>query len=342
MTATRLSGSAPLGYPCILGAIAACRNPGGMTGAPNTHAPRLMRLRYSGTCEVCNGALPAGAQAPYDPVRRRVRCLGCSAPTQLEEALIEAPGQVSIASFSSRGGHAGASAQKEYERRSARHRGRAEAAVAADMAWRQRAKRDHPAGWSRRDSPYPSAQHGVPLNIQARAAGPGGEQKGGRRLDAWAAGGPGRFVLHDRAIPGTKANIDHLVVAPSGVWVIDARAYSGRVQQVNAGGLLRSEWRLKVGGRYRSTLAAGVLRQMEQVVTALDRTAQGQSRPPVSGVLCFVGAEWSPFPRPFVFRGVHVAWPSATLDLLSGAGVATAINPNDGVALSLSQTFLPA
>jgi len=36
-------------------------------------------------------------------------------------------------------------------------------------------------------------------------------------------------VLHDRRIPGTRANIDHIAVAPSGVWVIDAERYKGKL-----------------------------------------------------------------------------------------------------------------
>ena len=31
------------------------------------------------------------------------------------------------------------------------------------------------------------------------------------------------------AVPGSSANIDHLVVGPTGVWVIDAKNYSGRL-----------------------------------------------------------------------------------------------------------------
>ncbi len=30
-------------------------------------------------------------------------------------------------------------------------------------------------------------------------------------------------VLHDRRIPGSRANIDHLVIGPTGVWVIDTK-----------------------------------------------------------------------------------------------------------------------
>ena len=36
-------------------------------------------------------------------------------------------------------------------------------------------------------------------------------------------------VLHDRRVPGSQANIDHIAVAPSGVWVIDSKCYKGKV-----------------------------------------------------------------------------------------------------------------
>jgi hypothetical protein len=40
----------------------------------------------------------------------------------------------------------------------------------------------------------------------------------------------GWAVLHDLAIPGTQANIDHLVVGPGGVLVIDSKQYRGRLR----------------------------------------------------------------------------------------------------------------
>jgi hypothetical protein len=39
----------------------------------------------------------------------------------------------------------------------------------------------------------------------------------------------GWAVLHDLAIPGTRANIDHLVIGPGGVLVIDSKQYRGRL-----------------------------------------------------------------------------------------------------------------
>jgi Nuclease-related domain len=40
----------------------------------------------------------------------------------------------------------------------------------------------------------------------------------------------GWAVLHDLAIPGTQANIDHLVIGPGGVLAIDSKRYRGQLR----------------------------------------------------------------------------------------------------------------
>jgi Nuclease-related domain len=40
----------------------------------------------------------------------------------------------------------------------------------------------------------------------------------------------GWAILHDLAVPGSAANIDHLVIGPGGVFVIDSKQYRGRLQ----------------------------------------------------------------------------------------------------------------
>lgn len=55
-----------------------------------------------------------------------------------------------------------------------------------------------------------------------------GEERLGTRLATLA--GPTVRLLHDRRIPGTRANTDHSVVCPSGVLVVDAKRYQGPTQ----------------------------------------------------------------------------------------------------------------
>jgi Nuclease-related domain len=47
----------------------------------------------------------------------------------------------------------------------------------------------------------------------------------------------GWAVLHDLAIPGSAANLDHLVIGPGGVVVIDSKRYRGRLR-LDSDGLL--------------------------------------------------------------------------------------------------------
>jgi hypothetical protein len=127
-------------------------------------------------------------------------------------------------------------------------------------------------------------------------------------------------------------------VNAAGVWVIDSKEYRGRVEQVNVGGILRQDMRLKVAGRDRTKLIEGVLWQMNEVATALDRIQPTSQGPTVLGMVCFVGAEWGLFSKAFTFRGVHVVWPLAAVELLGRPGQA---NHDDvvSVAEALSRAF---
>jgi hypothetical protein len=41
----------------------------------------------------------------------------------------------------------------------------------------------------------------------------------------------GFVVFHDLAVPGSDANVDHLVIGPTGVFVIDSKQWTGQVRQ---------------------------------------------------------------------------------------------------------------
>jgi Nuclease-related domain len=138
-------------------------------------------------------------------------------------------------------GRPGASAHAEYRRRRAAERTswtrglpwRAGAVLAAGIIAGLLAAQDAPdqagllgvvaaagVGWRLRL--HPSA------DILAWRRGAAGERRTARLL------GPlerrGWAVLHDLAIPGTQANIDHLVIGPGGVLVIDTKRYRGRLR----------------------------------------------------------------------------------------------------------------
>jgi len=107
----------------------------------------------------------------------------------------------------------------------------------------------------------------------------------------------GVVSMHDRLIPGTNANIDHLVVTPWGVWVIDSRRYIGRSPERTA------DDGLMVDGRRHDHLTDGVRLQCAQVRAVLDH------RIPVRGALCFVDASWPRSGADFEVDGVRICWP---------------------------------
>jgi hypothetical protein len=121
----------------------------------------------------------------------------------------------------------------------------------------------------------------------------------------------GVAVLHDRRIPGSKANIDHIAITPGGIWVIDAKRYKGRPELKIEGGILRPRVeKLLVGRRACTKLVDGVLKQVEVV-----RHLVGDV--PVTGALCFVEADWPLIRGAFSTRGVHVLWPKRLATVLT-------------------------
>lgn len=250
---------------------------------------RRMRLRYAGVCRVCGSELPAGADAAYERSTRTVRCVECptssSAPAPFEAAL-EAAGPPAGA------GVAGSSARREYERRKERDEERL----------RKR--------WGRLGG-VAVAVSDERQSTRAWAAGAVGEERLGGRLDSLAS--ESLAVLHDRRIPGSRANIDHIAVAGAGVWVIDAKRYRGRPRLRVEGGLLspRVE-KLLVGRRDCTKLVDGVLKQVGLVSEVVGDV-------PVTGVLCFVEADWPLVGGAFTTRGVEALWPKRLAKLLAEA-----------------------
>jgi hypothetical protein len=94
--------------------------------------------------------------------------------------------------------------------------------------------------------------------------------------------GPEVVALHDRRLPGTRANIDHLVVAPRGVWVVDAKRYSGKIRVEKP---LLAAAKLTIAGRDRTKLVDGLAKQVAAVRDAVADIAPGT---PVHGAFCFV------------------------------------------------------
>jgi len=79
---------------------------------------------------------------------------------------------------------------------------------------------------------------------QARAwqRGAAGERQTARLLDR--LGRDGYVVFHDLALPDSPANLDHLVVGPSGVFVVDSKRWTGSVHKSADGLIWHDHYRL--------------------------------------------------------------------------------------------------
>jgi len=90
------------------------------------------------------------------------------------------------------------------------------------------------AGWALRFRPS--------LDAGAWRRGAVGERRTARLLgplerEGWA-------ILHDLAVPGSRANLDHLAIGPGGVFVIDSKQYRGRLQLDSFGQLWHGRYPL--------------------------------------------------------------------------------------------------
>ena len=225
--------------------------------------PRQLALRRAGRCVACARPLAVGTRAWWDPQRRTVTCVSCW--TAPAQTVESVPG---------------GSAQREYEKRQAREREAAQRNMLTRLRYRFGGDRQSTRAWG---------------------VGAEGERILGARLEKIS--GDRLFVLHDRAVPNSHANIDHIVVAPSGVHLIDAKRYSGRIEIRDKGGWFSRDDRLYVAGRDRTPLITNLAKQ----IIALDAAVRDLTPTlPVTAALCFVNGDWQFFIDGTKIRGVAV------------------------------------
>jgi hypothetical protein len=175
---------------------------------------------------------------------------------------------------------------------------------------------------------------GAPAHETAWATGGYGEQSVARGLERRTASGAA-ILLHDRRMPGGYGNIDHLAIAPRGVFVIDTKAIRGRVR-VSRPPFGRAT--LLVGGRDRGHLANSLDRQVAAVRSALARNGRGDV--PVHSAFCFTKADLPLFGSSEI-RG-HRLCSERSLGRRLNARGALGREAIDVLARSLASSFPPA
>jgi len=219
----------------------------------------MLKLRWPDVCSVCGAELPDGSRAGWDAATRTVTCAACQETTA-------APANAETMRPELDRGQPGASVAREYQRRRSNREARTREA--------------HP-----RIGGLLLALREAPQHESAFHRGDLGEKAVAESVEQRIADGPA-VLLHDRGMPGGRGNVDHLAIAPTGVFVIDAKDIKGKVRIARP--LFRAK-KLLISGHNRTKLIDGLDRQVAVVRAALDDN--GHPDVPVQGVLCFTKAD---------------------------------------------------
>lgn len=262
-------------------------------------AAKIIRLRYAGTRTGCGATLLAATKAWWDADVRCVTCVNCASANGSDADPAEPPAAVEVAPpqvapVPTHAGQAGASAQREYEKR------------------RQRRETKIDERWGRFAGVVKFLSDD-PQSTRAWAKGSEGERRLAESLTKRV--GDRAVLFHDCKVPKTRGNIDHIAIAASGVWVIDAKTYKGMVERRDKGGWFTADFRLYVNGRDRTKLAEGLGGQVEAV-----RHALAGADVPVHAALCFIDAEWKLFAKPFQLHDAWITWGQKLAEMIAADG----------------------
>jgi nuclease-like protein len=231
---------------------------------------RVLSLRRPDVCCACGRSTPVGTRAYWNAEARTVTCLACLGVTPDPAPASLPPPPARPAELDR--GRPGASAEREYQRR--RHNRET------------RTRRRHP-----RIGGLLLAVGSQPQHETAFHRGGRGEAIVARSLERRTAKRD-VILLHDRRMPGGYGNIDHLAIAPTGVYAIDAKDIKGKVRVERP---WRGEPKLIVAGRSRRKLIDGLDRQVQAVQRTLAEIDRAEI--PVHGVFCFTKADLPLFGR---------------------------------------------
>ena len=228
--------------------------------------------------------------AYHDKASKNVTCQSCELGVASDS-----PGELVSAVPELAVGVPGAGPQREYERRAARRDARIE------QTWGRLA-------------PVARFFSEEPQHTTAFSKGADGERRLGAHLEREV--GDRAILLHSRRI--RNGDIDHVVIAASGIFVIDAKNYNGRVEARDVGNWRTIDRRLFVGGRDKSKLVDGMGKQVRAVRAALESARLSDTA--VHAVLCFTDSDWGFFAKPLTFGDVTCLWAKKLCELISGPG----------------------
>jgi hypothetical protein len=267
---------------------------------------KTLALRRRGLCAECGTALAVGVVAQWDKDAKTVTCLACrqapAASLKTQPAVLDTT-------------RPGESLGRTHERlKSARE---------------QRIRDAHPYVGG-----LLLAWNDEPQQQRAFKQGQIGELEVADAIEKAVTRMQGA-VLHNRRMPGGRGDVDHIVIVPSGVWIVDAKAVSGRVE-------VRGRWikppLLFIAGRDRTKYLDGLDRQSAAVRDTL--TDAGYFDVPLRAALCFTKADL-PLLRTVEIREHLLLYRKALIKRLTASGP---LSPErcTAIATALTATLRPA
>ena len=132
-------------------------------------------------------------------------------------------------------------------------------------------------------------------------------------------------VMHDRLMPRSRANIDHIVVGPPGVFIVETKNYGGKLR------VRRGE--IWVAGRRKTEIVAQAKREAAAVAAVI-------SPVPVTPLLCIHRADLGWFKQQA--DGVRIVAPKEMVKVLRKAPALLTLDEVSRLADQIDSSLLPA
>jgi len=130
------------------------------------------------------------------------------------------------------------------------------------------------------------------------------------------------ILLNDRSVPSSRGNIDHIVIASSGVWILDTKNWTGRVNLRNVAGHFDERRRLYADDEDRTEKIEALDKQVIPVATLI-----GDSSIDVTPALVLVDEDRTGISpariltsKPQKYLGVWIIWPKALVKKIQAPG----------------------
>ena len=221
---------------------------------------KQITARRLSMCEVCSKEIEKGQPLVWSRAKSAVRCIGCQ-NISVEKKPVKKISKVV--------GEAGASAKRQYKTRSAKDSSKVEFL--------------HP-----RLAKLLRVDNVDSQTTKNWAKGAVGEEKVGGFLRKFIKKNGG-VLLNDRQVPGTKKNLDHILITENAVFVIDAKNWSGTISVKSVARNSEVKEILYLNSYNQTKTVEKMKDQVEVVKQALK---VGGFKVEAIGYLIFYGVDW--------------------------------------------------